>query len=238
MIHQIDFLRELTLLSIVLRTALAVVAGLIIGAERRNKNHAAGLRTHMLVTVGAALLMTTAQFASEYFGGGDITRIGAQAVSGIGFLGAGTIMIAKGRIRGLTTAAGLWATTCIGLAIGIGFYEGAILGLVAVFFTLVFLRRVSHINKNPGVQVSVSEFALYMEGKESLSELARLMKELGLAALKLEIKPCGNSSFNVDLSFSTLESDKVAALKESLGKIDGTLIFEIHTDGQASVIGD
>ena len=86
--------------------------------------------------------MSTGQFTSLAIGNTDITRIGAQVVSGIGFLGAGSIIVTRNNhISGLTTAAGLWASACIGLAIGVGFYEGAIVGTIAVYFTERFLRR-------------------------------------------------------------------------------------------------
>ncbi len=236
MLSQLNFLRELTLPSICLRFLLAIAAGLIIGAERRNKNHAAGLRTHILVTVGSALLMITSQFASEYFGTGDIMRIGAQAVSGIGFLGAGTIMISKGKIKGLTTAAGLWATTCIGLAIGIGFYEGALLGLFTVFCTLVFLRRISHLNRNP--HVFTAEYTVYLEGTENLERFSHVIKTTPISATKLEIKPCGTDSFTIEVAFNANSEADTALFHEKAAEIDGLLMFEIHSDGQAAIIGD
>ena len=102
------------------------------------------MRTHILVCIGAMLAMSTGQYAFIYYNSVDPTRIGAQVVSGIGFLGAGSIIVTRGnRIQGLTTAAGLWASACIGLAIGIGFYEGAIVGAVAVYITERMLRRLS-----------------------------------------------------------------------------------------------
>jgi putative Mg2+ transporter-C (MgtC) family protein len=235
MIHELDFLRNLTFWSVCLRIALSVVAGFIIGAERRNKNHAAGLRTHMLVTVGSALLMITSQFAVEYFGAGDVMRIGAQAVSGIGFLGAGTIIISKGKIRGLTTAAGLWATTCIGLAIGIGFYEGAIIGLAAVFFTLVVLRRLSHKNKSP--KIYGAEYLVQL-GKDQIETLSLLLSDGNVSLSRLEIKPCGQDLYTASLSFNADSEEEIAKTEGKLREIEGALIFEIQNDGQAAVIGD
>ena len=137
-------LLEPNLLTVVVRTVLALICAGAIGYDRNLHGAAAGMRTHILVCLGAMLAMTTGQFAFMYYGTVDPTRIGAQVVSGIGFLGAGSIIITRGnRIQGLTTAAGLWASACIGLAIGIGFYEGARVGSVAVYITERVLRRIS-----------------------------------------------------------------------------------------------
>ena len=116
-------LRELTLLSVFVRILTAIVLGGAIGLERGMKNRPAGLRTYMLVCIGACMVMITNQYAVQVFGVGDPVRMAAQVVSGIGFLGAGTIIVtSRNQIKGLTTAAGLWASACVGLAVGIGFY--------------------------------------------------------------------------------------------------------------------
>ncbi len=133
---------ELTLLAVVLRILLAIVMGGIIGMERGLNNHSAGMRTYMLVCVGSCLIMMTDLYIFSSIGSGDPTRMGAQVVSGIGFLGAGTIMVTRhNQIRGLTTAAGLWAAAGIGLALGVGFYEAAVLGTLAIFIILTILHR-------------------------------------------------------------------------------------------------
>ena len=104
-------LREVTLLAVVLRIFLSVLIGGLIGLERGLKNRPAGLRTYMVVCLGACLVMLTNQYVCQVFGTGDPVRMGAQVVSGIGFLGAGTIIVTKrNQIKGLTTAAGLWAS--------------------------------------------------------------------------------------------------------------------------------
>lgn len=133
--------RELTLLSVLLRVLTAVVLGGAIGLERGMKNRPAGLRTYMLVCIGACIVMITNQYAVQVFGVGDPVRMAAQVVSGIGFLGAGTIIVtSRSRIKGLTTAAGLWASACVGLAVGIGFYEVALIGTVSIFAILTLLH--------------------------------------------------------------------------------------------------
>lgn len=133
-------LREVTYLAVILRIAVAFLLGGILGLERGLKQRPAGLRTHMLVCVGACMIMLTNQYIYQVFGTGDPVRMGAQVVSGIGFLGAGTIMVTKhSQIRGLTTAAGLWATAAVGLATGIGFYEAAVMGTLVIVLTLTVL---------------------------------------------------------------------------------------------------
>ena len=133
-------LREVTYLAVALRVAAAVIVGGILGLERGMKNRPAGLRTYMLVCVGACVIMLTNQYIYQVFGSGDPVRMGAQVVSGIGFLGAGTIIVTRrNQIKGLTTAAGLWSAAGVGLAIGVGFYLGALVTtfVVVLAFTVV-----------------------------------------------------------------------------------------------------
>lgn len=133
--------REVTCIAIAVRIAVAVVLGGIIGLERGLKNRPAGLRTYMLVCVGACLIMVTNQYIYQVFGTGDPVRMGAQVVSGIGFLGAGTIIVTKrNQIKGLTTAAGLWAAAAVGLSVGIGLYEAAVIGGAVIFIVLSLIH--------------------------------------------------------------------------------------------------
>ena len=135
-------IREVTYLAVALRIFAAVIIGGLLGLERGLKNRAAGLRTYMLVCVGACVIMLTNQFIFQNYGVGDPVRMGAQVVSGIGFLGAGTIIVTRrSQIKGLTTAAGLWASAGVGLALGIGFYEAAVAGAVAIFVIMTLLQR-------------------------------------------------------------------------------------------------
>lgn len=145
-------LAQPNLISILVRTVLAIICAGLIGYDRHTHGAPAGLRTHILVCVGAMIAMSTGQYTSLVFGSADITRIGAQVVSGIGFLGAGSIIVTRSNhIAGLTTAAGLWASACIGLALGVGFYEGALVGTVAVYFTESIIRGWSKsLKKNKG----------------------------------------------------------------------------------------
>ena len=135
-------IREITYLAVALRVFAAALLGGLMGWERGLKNRAAGLRTYMLVCVGSCLIMLTNQFIYQSFGTGDPVRMGAQVVSGIGFLGAGTIIVTRRhQIKGLTTAAGLWADAGVGLALGIGFYEGAIVGAITVLIVMTLMQH-------------------------------------------------------------------------------------------------
>ena len=127
-----------------IRLLLAALLSGVIGYERERKGRSAGLRTHILVGIGSALIMLTGLYLFEVFQNHvavDPTRLGAQVVSGIGFLGAGTIFRAKASIRGLTTAASLWTVAGVGLAVGSGFYTGAVMTTGIVLVVLFALTK-------------------------------------------------------------------------------------------------
>lgn len=130
-------------IEVILRLVLATALGGFIGYEREYLNRPAGFRTHILVCVGAALVMMTSQYLARIYSVEvvDPTRLGAQVISGIGFLGAGTIIRDGFNVRGLTTAASLWAVSCVGIAVGGGFYVGAAVATVFVFLTLITLKK-------------------------------------------------------------------------------------------------
>lgn len=126
------------------RLLVATILCGIIGMEREHVNRPAGVRTHVLVGVSAALIMITSEYLFSYykdFTNMDPARMGAQIISGIGFLGAGTIIKDGSNVRGLTTAASLWAVACIGIASGSGFYSGALLATIAIYLTLEVLKK-------------------------------------------------------------------------------------------------
>ncbi len=138
-------LHDMNMVSIVFRIFLAAACGCVLGIERAKSNQSAGMRTYMLVCIGAAVVMLTGQYMYAYYQAGDPARLGAQVISGIGFLGAGSIMTSRRlEVRELTTAAGLWVAACIGLAIGIGFYSGGLLGTLAVYLTVSWLKPVAY----------------------------------------------------------------------------------------------
>ena len=159
----------------VLRLFIAGILGSIIGLDREYRAKEAGYRTHFLVSLGSALLMIVSQHG---FGGIldtpnvnlDPSRIASQVVTGIGFIGAGTIILHKQTVRGLTTAAGIWATSAIGLAVGAGMYE---LGISATILTLIGLEVLGFLFKSVGMKSSVVEFST--DNKETLNRLSRTL---------------------------------------------------------------
>lgn len=163
------WLSEINIYSILVRIFLAVLLGGIIGIERAFKKHEAGFRTNILVCVGATMTTFCNQFIYEYFGGGDVARLGAGVISGVGFLGAGTILLtSRNQIRGLTTAAGLWTCACLGISIGLGFYTVAICGTLAIMMALFILPRIESVinNRTPYLTLHV-EFEHFNENDKA-----------------------------------------------------------------------
>lgn len=173
------YLRELNMVSITIRLLLALFAGTMIGVDRGMKRRGAGIKTHALVCLGSALAMMTGQYVLVYFGGAhDVARLGAQVISGVGFLGVGTIIVTgRNQVRGLTTAAGLWACACIGLALGIGFYEGAMIMLVLVYVTFVGLAK---LDRYVYTHSRVLELYIEVESAKSVVELMKQLRKMDL----------------------------------------------------------
>lgn len=155
---------------IIFRALLAVFIGGFIGTERARHGRAAGMRTHILVCLGSVLTAMTGVYVSQYYGGGDMTRIAAQVVSGVGFLGAGMIILKNGNvITGLTTAAGVWSTASIGIAIGYGFYIGAVAMAVLFLVSVTFFSKFERFKRSVEV--------IYIES-DDMSRLNHLLDEL------------------------------------------------------------
>lgn len=159
----LSYLRDFNLASIALRLILSVLLGGLIGMERGRRGRAAGLRTHILVCLGAAMTSLLGIFITKELAlSTDASRISAQVISGISFLGAGTILT-KGRFRvsGLTTAAGLWATASIGLALGYAFFEGALIATLLTVLTITVLShfeaRINRKNARVGIYIELSD---------------------------------------------------------------------------------
>ena len=136
---------DVNLIGAIAKLLLSLLLGATIGIERRRKGQIAGLRTFALISMGATLAMLISIYIpQEYLGlkNGDPGRIAAQVVSGVGFLGAGAIIQMKGSVRGLTTAAGIWMTACIGLAVGAGMYLISVIATLLIIFILVNIERI------------------------------------------------------------------------------------------------
>lgn len=181
-----DFLNVLpeNALDIIIRLVLAVILGGIIGVERSGTNHDAGLRTHILVCLGSAGVMIMSQVIVEDFGG-DVMRIGAQVVSGIGFLGAGCILVHGKRIRGLTTAAGLWATACLGLIIGSGYYFISIVMAVLIIGVMLALRPVTRMLQNKSRE-KICKIRIYPENPEDFGNAYKYITESAFHVASME----------------------------------------------------
>lgn len=178
--------RELTMAAIVVRIFLAVLIGGVLGFERGLKNRPAGLRTYILVCVGATIVMLINQYIYQCTGSGDPVRMGAQVISGIGFLGAGTIVVTPhNQIRGLTTAAGLWAAACVGLAIGIGLYEIAVIGGATIFIVLTLLHRWDYFMRS---KAHVIDVYVELDKKVPLGEFIRNMRERDIELSNLQVE--------------------------------------------------
>lgn len=174
LMHTLDALRLVTPMAVAVRIFAAVMIGGVLGLERGLKNRPAGMRTYMLVCVGSCIIMLTNQYVVQVLGG-EPTRMAAQVVSGIGFLGAGTIIVTRrSQIKGLTTAAGLWSSAGVGIALGIGFYEAAIVGTFAIFIVMTLLQKMDN-----RMHRKTKYLEVYMEigWGLSLSELLQTLRE-------------------------------------------------------------
>ena len=218
--------RELTLTSVVIRVLVSVALGGIIGMERGLKNRAAGFRTYMLVCMGACIVMVTNQYIFQVYGTGDPVRMGAQVISGIGFLGAGTIIVtSRSQIKGLTTAAGLWASACIGLAVGVGFYEVAVIGGLSVFLVLTVLHSWElHMRRN------VKQCTVYVELKTDcvMRQLLQEARDAGIAfnSVQMEHQEFGAVSLIATVKSREKTVKKRAYLLEILKSLPSVAYYE------------
>ena len=181
-----DSLREMTLLSVILRMLCAMLCGGIIGLEREFKRRPAGFRTHILICMGAAMTTLTSQYLYLCMGYyTDMARLGAQVIAGIGFIGAGTIIVTKQqRVKGLTTAAGLWVSAIIGLALGAGFFEGGIFVTVLLLAAELLLVKLEYrFFDNARERIYYIEYS----GQECLEAVLALFKEKEIQIRNLEI---------------------------------------------------
>ena len=220
-------IQELTVAAIAFRVILSVLLGGAVGLERGLKNRPAGLRTYMLVYMGSCLIMMTNQYTIQVYGAGDPVRMGAQVVSGIGFLGAGTIVVTRRhQIKGLTTAAGLWASAGAGLAIGIGFYEAAIIGGSAIFLVLTALQSWDNrMHRNS----KMIEVYMELEPAVSLGVFMNEVRKLDLEINNLQMDQDGSLDGENRSFIMTLKSPKKRNHEELfrvIRKIQGVAYLE------------
>lgn len=192
MLSIFDGLRDVTLGTAALRLVLAMLCGGLVGAEREYKRRSAGLRTHILICLGAAMTTLTSEFLFlnlHYYL--DMARLGAGVVAGVGFIGAGTILVTgRQQIRGLTTAAGMWTVAIVGLALGAGFYEG---GLLAT--GLILLAEILFSRWERRILSSAPEMTLFLEcgDRGAVERILPLLRERGARVVNMEVTRRGES---------------------------------------------
>lgn len=192
MANFMEYIRGVNELSVVLRLVLAFLCGGIIGLEREHKHRPAGFRTHILICTGAALCTLISQYIisdmSTIFGTTvtcDPARLGAQVVSGMSFIGAGTIIVTKRRqVKGLTTAAGLWTTAIIGLSAGVGFYEITLFSTLLIFITEILFSKLEWISS---AKVRSTNIYIEYNDQAKLSDIIDKMKSLDVSIGHMEI---------------------------------------------------
>ena len=225
MLSFFDGLRMVTAEAVVWRMLLSVLCGGLIGLEREYKRRPAGFRTHILICMGASLTTMTGQFLClnlHYYT--DMTRLGAQVVAGIGFIGAGAIILTRGhRVKGLTTAAGLWAAGIIGLSLGAGFYEGGLVATALVLLTEMVLSKVEY-----RILAHVPEVTLYVEynRKQFLEDAMQLFRRFGLKLQDIEItRAIGEDTYSACVIFTLRLSSKCNAEKliERIWQVEGVV---------------
>lgn len=214
----------LSIKEVALRLILSVLLSGIIGIERESIKRPAGLRTHILVCVGSTLVMLTSIYIFDMFK--DLTslqpdRLGAQVISGIGFLGAGTIIRQGDTVRGLTTAASLWAVACIGIAIGAGFYLGAIISVLLVLITLLSFSKIEKRIKIRRNYLSLKITAINKPGQ--LGKICKIIGDLGGHILNIELIPEDDQIEIVNLIIKIPNISLKNDLIEKLHKEDGVL---------------
>lgn len=225
MLSIFDFARDLTDLAIIFRLILVLICGGAIGIEREYRRRSAGVRTHILICLGSAMAMLIPQYLVlvGHFRA-DLTRMGAGVVGGIGFIGAGTIIITtkSKRVKGLTTASGLWTCAIIGLAFGSGFIEAGILATI-----LVLLIESIFIKLEKFVMDNAKNVDLYVEyyGKDTLDKITLTFNENNVKVTNIEINKENENDYNATFSI-ILDKIKIQELKTKLREIETVSVIE------------
>ena len=221
-------LYDLNFLSVLVRLFLAMLLGGILGYGREKKHLPAGFRTYMVVCLGSALAMMVGIYVTDITGAADASRIGAQVVSGIGFLGAGTILVTRqNQVKGLATAAGLWAVACIGLALGAGFYSGALICFAALWISIQILRFV-----DKRLQTHSKTIAVYIEFTK-IANLSAFMSFAGAndcTISNLEMTRSNPTDKDASVSATMIlhfaEATEYAQVVEAYGALDGIIMMK------------
>lgn len=211
----------------IVRMVLAVICGGIIGIEREYKRRPAGFRTHILICLGASLTMLTSQYIYLELGlFTDLARLGAQVIAGIGFIGAGTIIVTKRRqVKGLTTAAGLWASAIVGLAVGAGYFEAALIATLMILVAELLLSRFEYF-----IMSTARGINLYIEYRDNdvLATMTDYMRTRNVSVTDLQITKSGAATQNPCAIFSLELPRKMThdKLMTALAGIEGVVSVE------------
>ncbi len=207
---------------IIIKLALAAVLGGFIGLERESLSRPAGLRTYTLVCVGSALAMVVSlDMYHQYYQtvNADPGRIAAQVVSGIGFLGAGTIMREGATVRGLTTAAGLWVVACIGLAVGAGLYLPAIVSTAVILFVLIYFVRFEHYFT--GMREFKGVVMIVKDRPGQIGVLGSILGEMGVLIKNIQLTRVENDDLEIELLLQTPAPMTIEDVIKELSAIEG-----------------
>ena len=213
-----SYIREFNYASVFFRIILAVIAGGLIGRERGRRGRAAGFRTHILICLGGAMTSLSSLYVATVSGfSGDIFRIPAQVISGIGFLGAGIILVKNNStIAGLTTAAGMWVTATIGLAAGYGFYFGTVLATIICIVNGGFLSKIERNRKQAThFYVEVCDIAKIQDVVDQIETV--LEKDISLETIPAKSGIVGSVGFEVTTSYKRRYEDIRKALETADG---------------------
>lgn len=209
MLHCFDFIREMNMLSVTIRLVLAVLCGGLIGIEREAKRRPAGFRTHILICMGSAITILTNLYAYQVLHlNTDIARMGAQVIAGIGFVGAGTIIVTRRQhVKGLTTAAGLWTSSIIGLACGAGYVECAVFATLMVLVAELFLSKLEY-----RFVRQVSDVNIYVEytRPSTIQQLVRILRSRKIPMNDMEVNRIsdGDEHFHFSVILTVRASQK------------------------------
>ncbi len=223
----VEMLRDVGMAGVAVRFVLALLCGGIIGLERESKRRSAGFRTHTLVCIGATLTTLVGLYLYKAGLSTDPTRLGAQVISGMGFVGAGTIIVTTRRqVKGLTTAAGLWTSAIIGLAIGAGYYEAALIGVAIVLLAALVLSKFEYM-----VMASAKRMNIYIEF-DSPGMLDRLVERLegrGIRVFDIEFtkqKVSSGVRYSAVLSLKLNRRQKHDNIMSEIGQFEGIFAVE------------
>jgi putative Mg2+ transporter-C (MgtC) family protein len=211
------------------RLVLAAVFGAAVGFERELHGHPAGMRTHLLVSLGSALftVLSIYGFAASASAPVDPTRIAAQIVSGIGFLGAGAILKEGLSIRGLTTAASLWATAAVGLAAGAGQHVLAVVGTAIIVFSLWPLNLVA--DRIHGLEKQLTRIRIALERLDALAPVTKILTDQRLEIVGIQTQRIRKGRYEVDIDVTVRPASNLGVALEAAARIDGVEIIEAGT---------